>query len=61
MKTIGISLSGFILLFAIPNLHRASEVPTIFDALAVGMFIAIVFLTIGLYRDIITSQHSKED
>jgi len=61
MKSIGILLSGFSLFLAIPNLHRASEIPTIFDALSLGLLLGIGFLTLGLFRDIVTSQHTKED
>lgn len=60
MKTLGILLSGFTLSFAIPNLHRAWEIPEIFHALSLGLLLGIGFLTFGLYRDIVISQHTKE-
>jgi len=61
MKTLASLLIGFSLFFAIPNLHRASEIPQIFDALSIGLLIGIGLLTLDLYKDIVTSQHTKED
>ena len=61
MKLIGSSLVIFTTGFGIANIHRAWEIPQVYDALLIGGLIGVGFLTYGLYADIVTSQHNKED
>lgn len=61
MKGIGISLIIFSGLFGLLNINRAIELHLLYDLLFVVWLVGGMFLTIGTYRDIVTSQHTKED
>jgi hypothetical protein len=61
MKLIGILLITFSGLFGLANINRAIELHLLYDLLFVVWLVGGMFLTIGAYRDIVTSQHSKEN